>query len=95
MSRKYEGLIVLNTKGKEGNVDEMVADLGKEIESAGAKLDEIEQLGRKEFAYESKHTDGGHFVNITFLAEPAQLDAIKEKFTLNELVHTQNYLRKD
>ena len=95
MSRKYEGLIVLNTKGKEGNVDDLVSSVAKEMEAEGAKLDEIEQLGRKEFAYESNHIDGGHFVNITFLAEPAVLDSIKEKLTLNEIVHTQNYLRRD
>ena len=41
MNRKYEGLIVLNTKGKEDSVDELVSAVAKEMEAEGAKLDEI------------------------------------------------------
>ena len=33
MSRKYEGLVVLDTKGKEGSVDEFVSEVGKVIEA--------------------------------------------------------------
>ena len=51
MSRKYEGLIILNTKLLEGSVDDLVASLGKEIEAEGAKLEEVQQIGRRKFAY--------------------------------------------
>ncbi len=94
MSRKYEGLIVLNTKGKEGNVDELVSLVAKEMESEGATLEEIEQLGRKTFANESRHIDGGHYINVTFNAETDAIPKIKTRLKLNTTVHTQNYLRK-
>ena len=51
MNRKYEGLIVLNTKGKEDSVDELVGAVAKEMEAAGAKLDEIKQMGRRTHTY--------------------------------------------
>ena len=35
MSRKYQGLIILNTKSLEGTVDELVTAVSKEIEAEG------------------------------------------------------------
>ena len=46
MSRKYEGLVVLDTKGKDTAIDELVSTVGQLIEAEGAKLDEVKNLGR-------------------------------------------------
>ena len=92
-SRKYEGLIVLNTKTTEGSVDELVNAVGKEIESEGAKLDEVKQIGRRKFAYNSRHLESGHYVNYFFKAEPTAIDRIQAKLKLNESVHLQHFQR--
>ena len=91
--RKYEGLIVLNTKGKEDSVDELVSSVAKEMEGEGARLDEIQQLGRRKFAYNARHLDAGHYVNYIFEAEPTQVESIQSKLKLNALVHIQHYKR--
>ena len=91
--RKYEGLIVLNTKGNEDSVDDLVGSVAKEMESEGAKLDEIQQLGKRKFAYNARHLDGGHYVTYVFEAEPAQVEGIQSKLKLNKLVHLQYYER--
>lgn len=93
MSRKYESLIVLNTKGNEGSVDDLVGAVAKQMESEGAKLDEIQQLGRKTFAYNARHLDAGHYVNYVFEADPEQLKKIQERLKLDETVHLQHYQR--
>ncbi len=93
MSRKYEGLIVLNTKGNEDSVDELVGAVAKEMEEAGAKLDEIKQLGRRKFAYNARHLEGGHYVNYVFEAEPSQIAKIQSALKLNATVHLQHYDR--
>jgi small subunit ribosomal protein S6 len=93
MSRKYEGLIVLNTKSIEGSVEDLVTAVSKEIESEGAKLDEIQQLGRKKFAYNSRHLESGHYVNYFFKAEPDAIDRIQAKLRLNGNVHLQHFQR--
>jgi small subunit ribosomal protein S6 len=94
MSRKYEGLIVLNTKSTEGtSVDELVNAVGKEIESEGAKLDEVQQIGRRKFAYNSRHLESGHYVNFFFKAEPSTIDRITAKLKLNGNVHLQHFQR--
>ncbi|MFM2242986.1 MAG: ribosomal protein [Verrucomicrobiota bacterium] len=91
MSRKYEGLIVLNTKGIETSIDELVSAVGKEIEAEGAKLEEVKQLGRRQFAYPSNKLETGHYVNYLFAAEPAAIDAITKRLKLNEKVHLQHF----
>ena len=93
MSRKYEGLIVLNSKGQEDSINDLVSSVAKEMETSGAKMDEIQQLGRKKFAYNAQHLEGGHYVNYIFEADPADIEKIQGTLTLNDIVHLQHYQR--
>ena len=93
MSRKYQGLIVLNTKSLEGTVDELVASVSKEFEAEGAKLDKVAQLGRRQFAYESRHLESGHYVNYTFQGAPEVITKIQNRLRLNGHVHLQHFVR--
>ena len=90
---KYEGVIALNTTGHEDKVDELVQLIGKEIESQGAQLDEIDQLGRREFSFNARHLASGHYVNYIFKAEPSALDSVRNALKLNDAVHLQHYQR--
>ena len=51
MKKNYESVIVLNTTGRESDVDQLVQEIGREIEEEGGSLEQIEQIGHKEFAY--------------------------------------------
>lgn len=93
MKRKYEGVIVLNTKGKEDSLDTMISTISKEIEAEGGELEQVEQLGRKEFAYNARHLAAGFYVNYFFTAEPSAIDIINEKLKLNDDVFLQHYKR--
>jgi len=95
MSRKYEGLIVLNTKGMEGSVDDLVSAVAREIEAEGAKLDEVQQLGRRKFAYNARHLDAGHYVNYIFEAAPEAISRIEARLKLDDKVHLQHFQRLD
>ena len=87
MSRKYQGLIVLNTKSLDGTVDDLVTAVSKELEAEGAKLEKITQLGRRQFAYNSRHLEAGHYVNFTFQGAPDIITRIHERLRLNGHVH--------
>lgn len=93
MSRKYQGLIVLNTKSLEGTVDELVSTVAKEIESEGAKIAKIEQLGRRQFAYPSNHLESGHYVSYEVEGEGDVVSKIQDRLRLNEKVHMQHFQR--
>ena len=93
MSRKYEGVIVLTPQGNEDSISDLVASVAKEMEANGAKLDEIQQLGRKKFAYNARHLDGGHYVNYIFEAEPESIEKIQAQLKLNKNIYLQHYQR--
>lgn len=93
MSRKYQGLIVLNTKSLEGSVDDLVTAVSKELEAEGAKLDKITNLGRRQFAYNSRHLEAGHYVNYTFQGAADIVAKIQDRLRLNGHVHLQHFQR--
>jgi small subunit ribosomal protein S6 len=93
MSRQYQGLIVLNTKSLEGTVDELVSTVAKEIETEGAKLEQVQQLGRRPFAYNARHLEAGHYVNYTFTGDPAVVARIQSRLRLNSHVFLQHIQR--
>lgn len=93
MSRKYQGLIVLNTKSLDGTVDELVTAVSKELEAEGAKVEKISQLGRRQFAYNSRHLEAGHYVNYTFQGAADIVSKIQARLRLNGHVHLQHFQR--
>lgn len=93
MSRKYQGLIVLNTKSLEGTVDELVSAVAKEIEAEGAKLEEVNQLGRREFVYNARHLEAGHYVNYVFSGDADVANKVQSRLRLNTHVFLQHVQR--
>jgi small subunit ribosomal protein S6 len=93
MSRNYQGLIVLNTKAHEGSIDELVTSISKEFETEGAKLKKITQIGRRQFAYNSRHLESGHYVNYEFEGAPDTIRRLGQRLSLNEQVHLQHFQR--
>ncbi len=89
--KKYEAMIVLDTKGKEETVDQLVSAVTKELEKAGAKLEQVDNLGKRKFPYSPRHVEAGYFVNIQFEAEPTALDSARAKLKLNDSIYQQYY----
>jgi small subunit ribosomal protein S6 len=93
MSRKYEGLIALATKNQEGSMDELVSSITKDIEASGAKIEKIDNLGRKEFAYTPRKINGAHYVSYTFTAAPDCITKIQAKLALNVSIYLNQFNR--
>ena len=95
MKRKYEAMIVFDTKGKEEGIDALVGTVSKEIEKAGGKLEQIDNLGKRQFPFNPRHVESGTFVSIHFEAESPAVDAIQARLKLHENVYQQFYLRAE
>jgi len=93
MSRKYDAVIVLDTKGKEDTVDTIVSQLSKEFENQGARLAQVDNLGRKKFPYAPRHVEGGWYINFQFESEPESVEKIQSALKLNEHIYQQYYQR--
>ncbi|MGI8601450.1 MAG: 30S ribosomal protein S6 [Verrucomicrobiales bacterium] len=89
----YEVVVVLNTQGKEDTVEKMISQVGREIESEGAKLEQIDQIGRRKFAYTPRRIDEGFYVNFQFQSEPANLDKVRNRLKLNPDICMQHCQR--
>ena len=93
MKRKYQAMIVLDLKGKEESVEQLVSGISREMEKSGLKLEQIDQIGKRKFPFNPRHVEAGYFVNIQFEAETTALEGIRSKLKLNENVYQQYYQR--
>jgi small subunit ribosomal protein S6 len=93
MKRKYQAMIVLDLKGKEESVEQLVGGISREMEKSGLKLEQIDQIGKRKFPFNPRHVEAGYFVSIQFEAETTALEGIRSKLKLNENVYQQYYQR--
>jgi ribosomal protein S6 len=94
MTNRYEILLALNAAGKEETNKDLIDRLEKAVSSEGAKIEQVQRLERREFAYPHDKLKGAYFVNFVLTAEPSAISKIRSKLTLDEEVVLQNYLRK-
>ena len=94
MSRQYEAMIVLDMKGKEDNVDTLVSQITREFESNGAKLSQVDNLGKRKFPTAPKHVDSGYYINFSFESEADVVAKLQNKLKLNENIYQQYYQRR-
>lgn len=83
--KRYEGLFILNTAGKEEGVKEALDKISAEITTAGGKVETVQKMDRKSFARvaDKRHT-AGFYANVIFNAAPTAIATLRSKFALNE-----------
>ena len=92
MKRKYQGVIVLNLQGNEDGLDDIIGGISKELEEEGATMEQIDRVGRKEFAYENHAKQShGYYVNYHFEAKPAAIKKIQTRLALSKDIQLQYY----
>jgi small subunit ribosomal protein S6 len=90
--KKYEAMIVLDTKNKDESAEQLIGNIEKEIIKVGAKVDQIDRLGKRPFPHNPRHVDHGWFVAYQIQAEPKAVAALRAVLRLNESVYQQFYL---
>ena len=85
--KRYEGLFILETAGKEEGIKDTIDKISAEITAAGGKVETVQKMDKKNFSRiaDKKHT-AGYYVNIILEIEPGSLSQLKHKFALNEEV---------
>ncbi|MGH7975541.1 MAG: 30S ribosomal protein S6 [Limisphaerales bacterium] len=83
--KRYEGLFILNTSGKEEGVKDALDKISEEILSAGGKVETVQKMERKNFARvaDKKH-NAGFYANVIFNAPAEAIAQLNSKFALNE-----------
>ena len=86
--RNYRASFILDNRGKEDSVDQIVDGLKKEIADVQGEVTAVENLGKKDFVRvtDRKFTSGA-YVQMAFSA-PAEAPAqLKERLRLNSSVY--------
>ena len=85
--KRYEGLFILETAGKEEGIKDAIDKISSEITSAGGKVETVQKMDKKTFSRvaDKKH-NSGFYVNVIFESEPGVLTQLKQRFALNEEV---------
>lgn len=79
--KKYEGLFILNTAGKEENVKEIIDRISDEINKAGGRVETVQKMDKRPFSRvaDKKYTSG-FYVNFIFEVKPEAANALKARF---------------
>lgn len=85
--KRYEGLFILETAGKEEGIKDAIDKISTEITNAGGKVETVQKMDKKNFARvaDIKH-NAGFYVNVIFESEPKAITQLKNRFALNEEV---------
>jgi ribosomal protein S6 len=83
--KRYEGLFILNTAGKEEAVKDTLDKVEAEIVAAGGKVETVQKMERKNFARiaDKKHI-AGFYANVIFAGTPSIIAQLRTKFGLSE-----------
>lgn len=83
--KRYEGLFILNTGGKEEGVKEMIDKITAEITALGGKIETVQKMDKRPFArVANRRVNSGFYVNIIFEATPAIIAQLRSRLALSE-----------
>jgi ribosomal protein S6 len=83
--KRYEGLFILDTAGKEEGIKETIDKISAEITAAGGKVETVQKMDKRSFArVANKKDSAGFYVNVIFESLPSTLDLLRHKFALSE-----------
>lgn len=82
--KRYEGLFILDTAGKEEGVKDTIDKIAAEVASLGAKVETIQKMDKKAFSrVADKKNSAGFYVNIIFESEPGVIEQLKHRFAMH------------
>ena len=82
--KRYEGLFILETSGKEEGIKEAIDKISADIASAGGKVETVQKMDKRNFTRvaDKKH-NSGFYVNVIFESEPGAIDQLRHRFATN------------
>jgi small subunit ribosomal protein S6 len=83
--KRYEGLFILNTAGKEEGIKDVIDKIEGEITSAGGKVETVQKMEKRAFSrVADKKFSSGYYVNIIFEGNPSSVAQLRTRFGLSD-----------
>ena len=82
--KRYEGLFILDTAGKEEGIKDTIDKISAEITSLGGKVETVQKMDKRNFSRvaDKKH-NAGFYLNIIFETQPSALEQLRHRFAMN------------
>lgn len=82
--KRYEGLFILDTAGKEEGIKDTIDKISAEIASAGGKVETVQKMDKRSFSRvaDKKYT-AGFYTNVIFECEAASFESLKSRFSMH------------
>ena len=85
--KRYEGLFIFDTAGKEEGLKDTIDKISAEITNAGGKVETVQKMDKRSFSrVANKKHNAGFYVNVIFESQPSALDQLKHRFAMNDEV---------
>jgi ribosomal protein S6 len=82
--KRYEGLFILSTAGKEESIKDALDKISADITAAGGKVETVQKMDKKTFARAAQDkSTSGFYANVIFTGAPELIAALRTKFALN------------
>ncbi len=79
--KRYTGLFILDTAGKEEAIKDMIDRITADIAAAGGKIETVQKMDKRPFARAAdQRKTAGFYVNIIFEAAPPVVAALRARF---------------
>lgn len=85
--KRYEGLFILDTAGKEEGIKDVLDKVSEEITTAGGKVETVQKMDKRPFARTNGKLAAGFYVNVIFEIQPSAIVALNGTFALNTDVY--------
>ena len=85
---KYKATVILDTRGREESLEQLIEEVKKEIASAGVEVLGELNIGRREFARQPDPAiTAGNYVQFDLAGPPDTAARLQEHFRLNSVVY--------
>jgi ribosomal protein S6 len=81
--KRYEGLFILDTAGKEEGIKDAIDKISQEITSLGGKVETVQKMEKKIFSrVANKKHSAGYYVNVIFEGQPSVVAQLRHRFAM-------------
>ena len=83
--KRYEGLFILDTAGKEETIKDTIDKISAEITALGGKVETVQKMDKRNFMrVADKKYNAGFYVNVIFEGQPPLVDQLKHRFAMSD-----------
>ena len=83
--KRYEGLFILDTAGKEDTIKDTIDKISAEVTAGGGKIETVQKMDKRNFSrVADKRHPAGYYVNFIFEGPAGTIAQLRTRLALNE-----------